>query len=198
MSKKEEGGMTRDKNLDIPGIGPVLFAASTRAQRISISVRPPRRVRVAVPRGVSLARAAAALASRRNWVRNQLARMAEHAAEVARLKEMLHVPDPDRAAHHLRTRLMQLAAEHGFSHGRVTVRNQRTRWGSCSATGNISLNIKLAALPPELRDYVLLHELVHTRVPNHQPEFWQSLEAVVPDARERRRRLRAYGPGLSG
>ena len=76
----------------------------------------------------------------------------------------------------------------------VAVKDMRSRWGSCSAKGRISLHWGLVVLPPELADYVVVHELVHLRELNHGPAFWRGVERIVPDYRERRKRLRAEGP----
>ncbi len=76
-------------------------------------------------------------------------------------------------------RLHELAQKHGFSFNRVTVRNMHTRWGSCSAKGNIGLSIYLLMLPEHLRDYVMLHELCHTRQMNHSPKFWALLDSLI-------------------
>lgn len=81
-------------------------------------------------------------------------------------------------------RLGELARETGFSYARVSVRGQRSRWGSCSASGAISLNFKLLFLPPELMRYVLLHELCHTRELNHSRRFWDLLASVEPASAE--------------
>jgi predicted metal-dependent hydrolase len=75
----------------------------------------------------------------------------------------------------------------------VTIRNQKTRWGSCSAKNNLSLNIKLALLPDELRDLILVHELVHTRIKNHGPDFWRELKSIYPDARKLDRQVNRLG-----
>ncbi len=80
--------------------------------------------------------------------------------------------------------LGDLARSHGFEFGRVSIRGQRSRWGSCSAKGGISLNFKLLFLPPELVRYVLLHELCHTRELNHSQRFWRLLESVEPASDE--------------
>ena len=72
------------------------------------------------------------------------------------------------------------------------MRNQKTRWGSCSAQNNINLNVQLIRLPPALRDYVILHELVHTRIRNHGPGFWEELEKYVADCRQVDRQLNQY------
>ncbi len=76
-------------------------------------------------------------------------------------------------------RLAELAALHGFSYNRITIRDNRSNWGSCSSHNNISLNLHLMKLPDHLIDYVLLHELVHTKVKNHSPAFWTMLDSVT-------------------
>lgn len=87
--------------------------------------------------------------------------------------------------------LETLAAETGLHFSRLTIRNQRTRWGSCSATGSISLNCKLLFLPPDLVRYVLLHELCHTREHNHTARYWSLLLQHEPKARTLHHRIRA-------
>ncbi len=93
-------------------------------------------------------------------------------------------------------RLAELARRHGFSYNKVFVRNQRTRWGSCSGHNNINLNVNLIRLPAELRDYTLLHELVHTRIKNHGPQFWEALGQCIDRPHELDRQLNRYGPML--
>ncbi len=93
-------------------------------------------------------------------------------------------------------RLHELAAAHGHTVTAVTIRNQRTRWGSCTSTGRISLNWRLVQMPPSVRDYVLLHELMHLRVRNHSPRFWQQVARVCPQVNEARRWLREHGSSL--
>ena len=89
-------------------------------------------------------------------------------------------------------RLVALAETNGFEYGRVTVRNLKSRWGSCSEKNNISLNMKLFVLPQEVLDYVILHELVHTRIKNHGQEFWRALDGLVGNARALDRELKQY------
>jgi len=101
-----------------------------------------------------------------------------------------------RAVQSLEPRFHALAVQLGKTVGRVTWRNQKTRWGSCSSNGNISLNIRLLFLPPELADYVFAHELAHLDHPDHSPRFWNALEAMLPGAREYRRAIRNVDPLL--
>lgn len=79
----------------------------------------------------------------------------------------------------LPARLTELAQRHGFSYNKVTIRNNRRNWGSCSSQNNISLNLQMMKLPVKLIDYVLLHELVHTEIKNHGAEFWERLNGVT-------------------
>lgn len=90
----------------------------------------------------------------------------------------------------------RLAMATGLSPSRVLVRSQRTRWGSCSADGTIRLSWRLVMLPPELAEYVILHELTHLRHRHHRPEFWAALETLSPGARATARRLHLAGRGL--
>lgn len=79
----------------------------------------------------------------------------------------------------LPTRLKQLAIKHGFQYNKVTIRNNKRNWGSCSSKNNISLNLQMMKLPVELIDYILLHELLHTKIKNHGPDFWKGLNHLT-------------------
>lgn len=94
-------------------------------------------------------------------------------------------------------RLRSLAIAHGYSFSSVTIKRLSSRWGSCSSKHEITLNCFLMQLPWRLIDYVLLHELAHTRIMAHGPAFWAELSAVTPDVKAVRRELRLYQPKLS-
>ena len=93
------------------------------------------------------------------------------------------------AAAHLAARIEHYAPQLGVRPSRVTIRGQRSRWGSCSGRGTVSLNWRLMMAPSALADYVVVHELCHLRHMNHSPQFWAMVGGVVPDHRQRRRRL---------
>lgn len=95
------------------------------------------------------------------------------------------------AATHLAGRIEHYAPRLGVRPTRVTIRGQRSRWGSCSTRGTVSLNWRLMMVPSALADYVVVHELCHLRHMDHSPRFWAMVGDVVPDYRERRRSLNA-------
>lgn len=101
-----------------------------------------------------------------------------------------------QAKAYLTRQLQNLAGKHGFGYESVRFSNAGTRWGSCSSSGTISLNIWLMQLPFELIDYVIIHELCHTEQMNHSPAFWMLVENILPDYKTRRRALKARRPYL--
>lgn len=93
----------------------------------------------------------------------------------------------------LPSKLTELAQKHGFQFNKLTIRNNKRNWGSCSALNNISLNLQMMKLPDELIDYILLHELVHTRIKNHGPHFWAKLDELTSfRARELSKQVRKF------
>ncbi len=184
--------MNGSRTLHLEDIGPVLLQKSTRAKRITMTVRPSLGIRVAVPQRVSYEEAADFVRYKRPWLRKILVTIAKNREQQRPLAEQFSNLDKNEVKATLRERLRQLAREHGFIYHGVTIRNQKTRWGSCSYRKTISLNARLAVLPPDLRDYVILHELAHTRVHNHSPAFWHELERHVPGARAYAARLQEY------
>jgi predicted metal-dependent hydrolase len=85
------------------------------------------------------------------------------------------------AAAELPPKVVEFAAAHQLKVQRIAIRNQRSRWGSCSRRGTISLNWKLIQAPPFVRDYIILHELMHLRQMNHSARFWRQVEGVCPE-----------------
>jgi hypothetical protein len=89
-------------------------------------------------------------------------------------------------------RLQELAKEFGFSFNRVTVRNQATKWGSCSSKKNINLNYKLIKLPERLIDYIIIHELCHLIHLNHSRKYWNEVAKIIPDYKKLERELKKF------
>ena len=187
--------MVNSKVIEVQGIGPVLFERSRRAKHISISIKPFFGVRVAIPVRSSFREAEEFTHAKTDWLRKHLGKIKQYEKEKKIISEAsLNIRGPE-ARQKLTERLNFLAAKHGFTYNRVFIRDQKTRWGSCSHKNNISLNIKLLALPEELMDYVILHELAHTRVMNHSAAFWAELDKLVGNGKRLAARLREYGLG---
>lgn len=116
--------------------------------------------------------------------------------EGADVKAALQLALRAAAARELPPRLLTLADEAGLRVARVSVRNQRSRWGSCSSRGSIALNWRLLQMPADVRDYVLWHELMHIRRADHSAAFWTLVEQVCPDYRSAKAWLLAHGREL--
>ena len=176
-----------DYEIEYKDIGIIRYIKNNRAKRIIISVKPEF-VRVTIPRRQTLKNAQKFVDQKKDWIK----RHSKHMKALIQKSKELPKIDKEEAREKLSERLAKLAAEHHFQYNRVSIRNQKTRWGSCSSNNNISLNMKLLHLPDQLIDYILLHELVHTRVKNHSQDFWNELETVVPNARTIDKQLRNY------
>lgn len=188
--------MARCSTVEIDGIGEVLFERSKRSKSLNIFVAPFKVVRVAIPYGISFEYAEEMVRSKKEWIQKNLIKMAkveeDHSSEPDLLDELTFPGIKEIII----SRVEALAEIYGFKYNKVTVRNQKTRWGSCSHKNNISLNVKLLKLPDELFDYVILHELMHTRVKNHKKIFWYELDRIVGDAKKLDSKLKNHYPEL--
>ncbi len=178
--------------LNVPEIGIVRFEPSHRAKRINVTVTAYRGIRVAVPSRITLKQAMSFVKTKQEWIQKNLVKTQQQEAIFKHSAFASLEMNESETKAKLKNRLAELAALYGFSYKRVFVRRQKTRWGSCSEKNNINLNLRILLLPLSLQDYVLLHELVHTRIKNHGQDFWRELDRLVGDAKGLRRRLRRY------
>jgi predicted metal-dependent hydrolase len=169
-----------------------VFVRHPRAKRYVVRVKDDGTVRVTIPRWGSKREAKSFAESQQSWIARQLARITE---EQRRPRETI---PPGlirelrvRAKRELPPRLLDLAAGHGLTVGRVSVRNQRWRWGSCSRNGHICLNWRLVTMPDWVRDYVMIHELMHLQRMDHSRKFWKLVAAACPGYQDARAWLRA-------
>ena len=176
-----------DYLVEHPEVGTIKYIGNNRAKRIIVSIKPEH-VRVVIPKRQSFKNAQKFVESRLDWIKTNRQSMD------LQLEKKNKLPKIDRkvARKILCRRIGELAQLHNFVYNRVSIRKQKTRWGSCSSKNNINLNANLLHLPSELMDYVLLHELVHTRVKNHSKKFWDELNTVVPNARQIDKKLKDY------
>ncbi len=187
--------MANQHTVYIDGIGSIRLEHSSRAKQTTVTVKPKLGVRVAVPIRVSFEEAMEFVNRNEPWIRKTLVRIQQlesRQKDLKKLDKLYSTIDKPKAQKTLITKLHDLAKKHHFTYGKVSIRNQKTRWGSCSHTNTISLNMKLVILPEELMNYVILHELLHTRIHNHGTRFWTELNKHVKDANALASRLRAY------
>ena len=183
----------------------IVFVRHPRARRYLIRVTDAGTVRVTVPRWGSKREAAAFAEREHAWIDKQLRARAERErrARERRIDDGAGHPNDEpqasvgdrrellaRAKKELPPRLLELAARHGLAVTRISIRNQRWRWGSCSRSGHICLNWRLVTMPEEVRDYVLIHELMHLKRMDHSPKFWKLVAAACPGYQDARAWLR--------
>ena len=165
---------------------------SNRARSMRLGVLPGGSVVVTVPRffGQSSLEAVERLIMRYSqWIENQVRKM--QGRTVIRIRRG-DIPRLKREALALTTaRCAHFAAFYGYSYKKITIRAQKTRWGSCSKTGNLSFNYKIAALPRHLQDAIVAHEICHLGAFDHSKKFWDLMSRTTPDHKQIRRELRS-------
>jgi predicted metal-dependent hydrolase len=182
---------TRTLQPSLPFEPDVIFVRHPRARRYLIRVADDGTVRVTMPRWGSRREAAAFALQEQAWIERQRRANSEQGGLMRRVlpaeeqRELLR-----RAKRELPARLADLAALHGVTVTSVSVRNQRWRWGSCSRSGRICLNWRLVLMPRPVRDYVIIHELMHRKRMDHSPAFWRLVQEACPEFRSARAWLR--------
>jgi predicted metal-dependent hydrolase len=208
--------MNKGENIVVyPGIGPVQYKRNRKARHLAIRISPSGEVRVTVPGNLSMKRAETFLKSKEHWIIKKRAQIHSRIPPAVGEGDLLVVqgkaipvirkPGEESversvwrillplAKEYLPGRVDTLAREHGFAYEGIRIRGMKSRWGSCSAKNRINLNSWLMMLPDHLSDYVILHELVHTRHKNHGRGFWEALDQVTGGrARSLRKELREY------
>ncbi len=169
----------------------------SRRKTVSLEITPAGEVLIRAPLRATEASLRAFAESRRDWIAKHLALWRERQAaalprlapeEEARLRAEAKLLFPRRAA--------RFAPLLGVEYGRISVRGQHSRWGSCSAKGNLNFNYLLLLAPPEVLDYVVVHELCHRKEMNHSKRFWALVGSQIPDWRAKRAWLREHGQEL--
>lgn len=144
----------------------------------------------------------------RQFVENSSAWIQKHRELIEQRRRQEEMNPPPAITKETLERLRSLASETipprvsyyanlmGVSYGRITIRAQKSRWGSCSAKGNLNFNCLLMLTPPEVQNYVIVHELCHRKQMNHSPVFWREVEQIMPEYRRHRLWLKKNGGAL--
>lgn len=167
---------------------------------IAIQIAADGSVTVRVPKQCSRAAAEKFVEEKREWIRRKQRELEQRIREQEEKKgqqtewtQEEYLYHRMRAERILRERTEYFAGQMGVSFGRITIRDQKTRWGSCSARGNLNFNWRLILAPLEVLDYVVVHELAHRREMNHSDRFWKQVESVLPDYTWRKAWLKKNG-----
>ena len=162
-------------------LGEIVFRKKTGCKRISIRVHPVKGISVSVPYMLPYAAAEAFFLLKRPRIIEIVSRQKEKYSDMPQPAPELISELRARAKAELPGRLEELASRYGFTYNRLAIKHNATNWGSCSARGNINLNLNIVRLPHPLRDYILLHELCHLKHHDHSHAFHLLLEHVLTD-----------------
>ena len=168
-----------------------------RSDRRTVAIQITRNgaVLVRCPRRMPEAEVRRFVAEKSAWIEGHLTALRAVPQEPVLTDGELHAR-ARQAMEVIPVRVAHFAPLVGVTCGAITIRSQRSRWGSCSGKGNLSFNCLLMLTPPEVLDYVVVHELFHRLEMNHSPRFWAEVERVLPDYRTRRKWLKDHGGAL--
>lgn len=168
-----------------------------RARRLTITVRRDGSVLVTKPRRAALAEAERFVRESGHWI-ERMKRRFEAAPHTSRVEpsKTEHKKYKKEALLFVQGRIRHFSAHYSLRCENIFIRNQKTRWGSCSRRGNLSFNYRILFLPPHLADYVIVHELCHLREMNHSRAFWALVAKEIPDYAACRKALRHFGHAL--
>lgn len=162
---------------------------------IAIQITPAGQVVVRCPQRMPTAQIQAFVDEKQDWLRKHLEKVESRPA-LPRFTEAQIRDLADKALKAIPARVAYFASRMGVTYGRITIRNQTSRWGSCTSQGNLNFNCLLMLAPPEVLDYVVVHELCHRKEMNHSAKFWAEVARVLPDYETRKKWLKDNGAAL--
>jgi len=174
----------------------LLTVLRSSRKSVGLEVRSEKEVLVRIPARLSDRELKNMVEKHKEWIFNKTAlvqsRRETGNSTCAVPPENLSPEEMEKIKEKIGARVKHYCQVMGVTVGRITIRNQKTRWGSCSAKGNVNFNYQLYYLPEELLDYVVIHELTHRKHMDHSREFWAEVETYCPDYKKRRNRLKSY------
>lgn len=162
----------------------------SKRKTLGLQIREDGQIIVRVPLRISKRQIDAFVQTHEDWIQRARERIAKKQESRSSITEEQRQAGIEKARELIPWRAAYFSERMGVDYGRITIREQKTRWGSCSSKGNLNFNWKLVLLPMELLDYVVVHELAHRIEMNHSPKFWSVVEKELPEYRELRRQLK--------
>ncbi|MFZ2151582.1 MAG: SprT family zinc-dependent metalloprotease [Minisyncoccia bacterium] len=167
---------------------------SNKARHLRISIHPGGEVVVTVPKNIQDDVVQKFLQDKSDWIKKKVTLMEKYPKkELVKLSKKEIVVFKQKARTFVETKLPYFNTHYGYSWNTVSIRSQKTRWGSCSKKGNLNFNYKIALLPEHLADYIVVHELCHLGAFDHSIMFWNLVAKTIPDYKERRNQLKHKG-----
>lgn len=171
----------------------------SKRKTISVEIRRDLSVVVRAPMRMRSQEIQRFIQEKAGWIERNQERLRERSGEgLPKFTQAEIQALADRAVHIIPERVARFASLVGVDYGRITIRNQVSRWGSCSSKGNLNFNCLLMLCPPEVLDYVVVHELCHRKQMNHSPAFWGEVARVLPSYQRERAWLRENEGALIG
>ena len=174
----------------------------SKRKTLAIEIRPDMRVVVRAPEKIPQKEIIKFVEEKQNWIKKHLVQMYFKAEENKKQKKEPALTNADieklcqKALSVIPDKVKYYAEIMGVTYGRITIRNQKTRWGSCSSKGNLNFNCLLMLMPDKVLDYVVVHELCHLRQMNHSKKFWKEVERYMPDYPNYKKWLNENGGAL--
>lgn len=168
----------------------------SKRKTISLQIRPDGSIELKVPLQTTNAQIQDFLDQKSGWIEKHLQAVQERQQKMLQIKKLTTEEIHELANQALEVipkRAAYFAEIAGVRYGRITIRNQKSRWGSCSSKGNLNFNCLLMLMPPEVLDYVVVHELCHRKEMNHSPEFWAEVRKILPDYEKQKLWLKEHG-----
>lgn len=168
------------------------FRKSKRAKCLRLTVNQRAELVVTAPSIVPMFFVNRFIRQKSSWILKSLKAMKTRVENENKIKSQYggYAKSKEKARDFALERVKYFAGKYGFTYNRIAIRNQKSRWGSCSAKNNLNFNYRLLFLETELSDYVIVHELCHLREMNHSQKFWKQVEDIIPDWRLRRHKLK--------
>lgn len=174
----------------------------SKRKTLAIEIRPDMRVVVRAPEKIPQNEIMKFVEEKQNWIKKHLVQMYFKAEEIKKQKKEPALTNADieklcqKALSVIPDKVKYYAEIMGVTYGRITIRNQKTRWGSCSSKGNLNFNCLLMLMPDKVLDYVVVHELCHLKQMNHSKKFWMEVERYMPDYKNYKKWLNENGGAL--
>jgi predicted metal-dependent hydrolase len=174
---------------------PYFLKRSSRARYLRITINHAGEVKIVAPILASDSRIKKFIHEKTSWIESKRNYFIENPVSeigllLSRRSRKEYLSHKKQACDLLTERVVHFNRHYNFSYSRISIRNQKTRWGSCTSKGVISFNYKMIFLPAELRDYIVAHELCHLKQLNHSPAFWNLVAETIPNHKTLRRKLK--------